>query len=603
MADYVSPEQRRRIAGGLMAAQYDRGYPQLPPDDTFLSGPALKQGPQEMPRNTLADYLKSYGANGLADKFNAAGSGSGLVADAAGGLLNGLIIDPVRGFVNELYNPTRYVDRTDEEKRLTVENSFNTAGAAMMGGIAAPKPRNVVGSAGGDLKGAALGAVPESPGIRAYRGQYDASGVVNRDGMVWASSSPKVADEYALTQAAVNASGEFRPEYSAGLSPRVTPLDFRFNNPLVVDNPQTKRWDSIKFEGSELTTDELAKLARGVGHDGLMIKNITDSTPYVSDTVAALRPGTVYSPLTGDLLYANGGRPGAAAGASLNALTDTPGIRAYHGSPHDFDRFDLSKIGTGEGAQAYGHGLYFAENEGVARSYRERLSNDVLTIDNQHDPNRIASQFMTANGGKKELAAIEIESHIDEITRMPAMLSQVPSIKEYAKQQLAAHESALELVESGTAKQNGRMYEVNIKANPDDFLDWDKPIYEQSDKVKGALAPILPDVTMGDLLAGHGFMRGLTSVLKRENEAINPSLATQRLRDAGIPGIRYLDQGSRSAGQGSSNYVVFDDNLIEILRKYGLLGMAGGAAAAEYSGGNSLLNPSPASPRYRPGDA
>ena len=42
------------------------------------------------------------------------------------------------------------------------------------------------------------------------------------------------------------------------------------------------------------------------------------------------------------------------------------GIKAYHGSPHDFDRFDLSKIGTGEGAQAYGHGLYFAENEGVA---------------------------------------------------------------------------------------------------------------------------------------------------------------------------------------------------------------------------------------------
>ena len=46
----------------------------------------------------------------------------------------------------------------------------------------------------------------------------------------------------------------------------------------------------------------------------------------------------------------------------------------YHGSPHDFDRFDLKKIGTGEGAQAYGHGLYFAENEGVARGYRERLA-------------------------------------------------------------------------------------------------------------------------------------------------------------------------------------------------------------------------------------
>jgi len=46
-------------------------------------------------------------------------------------------------------------------------------------------------------------------------------------------------------------------------------------------------------------------------------------------------------------------------------------IRAYHGSPHDFDRFDASKIGTGEGAQKYAYGLYFAGKEGVARSYRD----------------------------------------------------------------------------------------------------------------------------------------------------------------------------------------------------------------------------------------
>src|SRR5215510_3136348 len=63
---------------------------------------------------------------------------------------------------------------------------------------------------------------------------------------------------------------------------------------------------------------------------------------------------------------------------SRNLITElvdraVKGIRAYHGSPHDFERFDLSKIGTGEGAQAYGHGLYFAENEGVAGEYRRAL--------------------------------------------------------------------------------------------------------------------------------------------------------------------------------------------------------------------------------------
>lgn len=48
------------------------------------------------------------------------------------------------------------------------------------------------------------------------------------------------------------------------------------------------------------------------------------------------------------------------------------------------------------------------------------------------------------------------------------------------------------------------------------------------------------------------------------------------------PGIKYLDQGSRSAGEGSRNYVVFDDALVSILRKYGLLppAVAGAAAAS-----------------------
>ena len=54
--------------------------------------------------------------------------------------------------------------------------------------------------------------------------------------------------------------------------------------------------------------------------------------------------------------------------------TDEPGITAYHGSPHDFEQFDMSKIGTGEGAQAYGHGLYFAEAEPVAMEYRDKLT-------------------------------------------------------------------------------------------------------------------------------------------------------------------------------------------------------------------------------------
>lgn len=47
----------------------------------------------------------------------------------------------------------------------------------------------------------------------------------------------------------------------------------------------------------------------------------------------------------------------------------------WHGSPHDFDAFDHSRMGTGEGAQAYGWGTYLTDTKGIAEHYRQKLSN------------------------------------------------------------------------------------------------------------------------------------------------------------------------------------------------------------------------------------
>ena len=47
---------------------------------------------------------------------------------------------------------------------------------------------------------------------------------------------------------------------------------------------------------------------------------------------------------------------------------------AWHGSPHDFDEFDLGAIGSGEGNQAHGWGLYFAKDKKVSNLYKEVLS-------------------------------------------------------------------------------------------------------------------------------------------------------------------------------------------------------------------------------------
>ena len=253
------------------------------------------------------------------------------------------------------------------------------------------------------------------------------------------------------------------------------------------------------------------------------------------------------------------------------------GIRAYHGSPHDFDKFDISKIGTGEGAQAYGRGLYFAENEGVARSYRDRLKKTTVNGNpwSSRDPEHVAAGAV--NFTKGDLVAAK--QYLFDNINFPGHPPELRKI----------HQDALAILETKgppAMKQDpGRMYEVNIKADPDQFLDWDKPLAEQGPKVREVIQKMAPSdldyfLQRGKNLPGGGegrdFLYALRSkLLKGTDEAV------AAIHEAGIPGIKYLDQQSRVAGHGSRNYVVFDDKLIEILRKYGLLPpVAAGTAAA-----------------------
>ena len=78
----------------------------------------------------------------------------------------------------------------------------------------------------------------------------------------------------------------------------------------------------------------------------------------------------------GDAVKAmRGGVEAPELNASLKPPTETePGVIAFHGSGSDFDEFKLEKIGTGEGAQAYGYGLYFTDSEDIAKFYRDTIS-------------------------------------------------------------------------------------------------------------------------------------------------------------------------------------------------------------------------------------
>ena len=257
-------------------------------------------------------------------------------------------------------------------------------------------------------------------------------------------------------------------------------------------------------------------------------------------------------------------------------------IRAYHGSPHDFDRFDMSKIGTGEGAQAYGHGLYFAENEGVARSYRDKLSPPRVNVDGVHVP---------ADGrGPQNQAIRYVQKHhgnVDDALRELRHWGGKDKYRRAAAEWLHSNKGRI------SSEPSGRMYEVNIHADPERFLDLDKPLSQQTQAVRDAamkaVAQGAADAARAAGISGTDVAAGIANSANPFGmfpNAVKGSVMSGAMRNAGIPGIKYLDQGSRAAGDGSRNYVVFDDKLIEILRKYGIMApMAGAGVGSLYMDG------------------
>lgn len=262
------------------------------------------------------------------------------------------------------------------------------------------------------------------------------------------------------------------------------------------------------------------------------------------------------------------------------------GITMYHGSPHKFEQFDSSKIGTGEGAQAYGHGLYFAENPSVANEYAKNVSGDFMELPNgqMFDPSSLQHLNVRSLARRGDLdAAIAKASEIAN--------SSSPVAKE-----AASDLSVLSSIKAGGgwSMPKGAMYSVDI---PDEayarMLYWDKPLSQQPVSVKSAFNQLvsdkiktrsigndLVDVTINgesvgvfttskvpDVLNNIADYTPLKGELLYKQFGDDPVKASNALMDAGIPGIRYLDAGSRAGGQGTSNVVLFDDKLVKILEK------------------------------------
>jgi hypothetical protein len=320
-----------------------------------------------------------------------------------------------------------------------------------------------------------------------------------------------------------------------------------------------------------------------------------------------------------------------------NATVFSPSLRylpepVYHGTPHDVEEFSTEKIGTGEGAQAYGWGLYFAGNKSVAEGYQRDLSGfDELVIytkDGKKKGNQLDDidlevakylEFgLKAAGQFKHNAAY----YAKEQAKSAGLENVVERLDKYGRDAKVAYE-----------KNTGNLYTVKLKPNDNEFLDWDEPIMKQSKSIqkiaKNLIKSKLPDspdygVLKAALDLGGYSLNEIALVIdndrklydsantitsnrsddqspgealvnkwkgwvelntidgKRLYEKLSEngidisdrtgvsekqkSISKQLLK-LGVKGIRYLDAMSRKEGQGSYNYVVFDENDIEITHK------------------------------------
>lgn len=246
---------------------------------------------------------------------------------------------------------------------------------------------------------------------------------------------------------------------------------------------------------------------------------------------------------------------GIATGKALKAPTGQGGIdlalNAYHGTPHNIKGgFDISKVGTGEGAQAYGHGMYFAENPAVAKEYQKMLAG----------PEQAAADYLKMYKTPDNAISVLQNSITPNLTA---------EAKKFAL-------DAIDVLKSGK-ELKGNLYKVDI---PDEhipmMLDWDKPLSQQPKEIQKWLSDpynpykkqLLEKDSGGNEPYGRDIYNRLANLMSESKGwDVGNKNASQELSSFGITGIRYLDEGSRASGKGTSNFVVFDPSTVKILEK------------------------------------
>jgi hypothetical protein len=296
--------------------------------------------------------------------------------------------------------------------------------------------------------------------------------------------------------------------------------------------------------------------------------------------------------IAGDIGRVIGGLPSGAAARQAEDFaayqrsippSDVSPLTAFHGTPHTFaaeegaplGRFRAGKIGSGEGAQAYGYGLYFAENPGVAKGYQSALSADRgFSFAGKTNLTRAEVQDMVNQKyGSGYLDSVirpsgVADSFIDDmITGVQRKEGSYPRNYKPGSERAKLYD---ELRGQISHANPGSIYTVDIPdAMVDKMLDWNKPLSEQPKNVQEALNKLPQDIKDYIGIGKYDDLKAGVDILNPLGGLIGDAKASELLRQVGIPGVRYLDQGSRADGQGTRNIVVFpgEEQNVKILSR------------------------------------
>lgn len=274
--------------------------------------------------------------------------------------------------------------------------------------------------------------------------------------------------------------------------------------------------------------------------------------------------------------------------------------RVYHGSGAEFDAFDHSHMGEGEGAQAYGWGTYVTEVEGIGRTYAKKAgaSNSVIHRVYRYLGNsKSATNAMMNPSTHKNTILRLIDKAIATREHILGGTTLDPFI-ETMKKELKELKVAKDLL---TKEQQRILYTVEI---PDDngknYLDWNAKVgVRLLNKVNSQLEqqgkrPINPELDKRyKFLDVNDLYRALSIRMAKDDATFNDDkAASEFLSSLGFVGIKYPADNMRGGREdGAKNYVIFNEKDAKITDHVRFFRTANGEAYGFTVGGKIYIDP------------